>query len=79
MAARKLPTWYRAWAVVVGILSIVSAGIVLAFPGLAVWILVFLLAFALIFIGMDRLVVGISGQPFWWVEAPEGPKAPAKP
>ncbi|HYB77882.1 MAG TPA: DUF308 domain-containing protein [Thermoplasmata archaeon] len=71
----KLPTWYRVWAVVVGILSIVCALIVLADPVLAVWLLVFLLAFALMFIGIDRLVAGVSGHPFWWPTMPSTPKA----
>lgn len=61
----KLPTWYRVLASIVGVLSIVLALIVLVYPLLAVWVLIFLLAFALLFIGMDRLVVGISGQPLW--------------
>lgn len=65
-SSAKLPTWYRAVASVVGVLSIVLALIVLAAPLLAVWLLIVLLACGLLFIGMDRLVVGISGHPFWW-------------
>jgi hypothetical protein len=75
MAAQavKLPTWYRVLAIVVGVMALVSAMIVLADPVLAVWLLVLLLAVGLFFIGMDRLVIGISGQPLWWVM----PVAPA--
>lgn len=62
--AMKLPTWYRALAVVVGILCIVSALIVLADPLLAVWLLIFLLGFALLVMGIDRLVAGVTGHPF---------------
>jgi len=65
--AVKLPTWYRVLAIVVGVMALVSAMIVLADPVLAVWLLVLLLAVGLLFIGMDRLVIGISGQPLWWV------------
>lgn len=64
-ASAKLPTWYRVLVTIVGVLSIVLALVVLVMPVLAVWVLIFLLAFALLFIGMDRLVVGISGQPLW--------------
>jgi len=65
--AAKLPTWYRVLAIVVGIMALVSAMIVLADPVLAVWLLVFLLALGLLFMGMDRLVIGISGRPLWLV------------
>jgi hypothetical protein len=73
--AAKLPTWYRVLATIVGLMAIVSAVIVMADPVLAVWLLIFLLAFGLLFIGMDRLVIGISGQPLWWV----GPMMPPNP
>ena len=63
----KLPTWYRALAVVVGLITIVLGIVVLAFPGLALLTLVFLLAFALLVIGIDRLIAGITGHPFGWM------------
>lgn len=71
--ATKLPMWYRVLAAVVGVLSIVLALIVLVLPYLALWILVFLLAFGLMFMGIDRLVIGISGQPLWWSMVPNPP------
>ncbi len=87
----KLPTWYRALAVAVGVLSIVLALIVLADPTLAVALLIFLLAFALLVIGLDRLVSGITGHPFGWMgptilgpsggtggQPPTGPLTPPK-
>jgi hypothetical protein len=60
----KLPTWYRVLAVIVGVMSIALALIVLVEPLLAVWLLIFFLALALLFMGMDRLVAGITGHPF---------------
>jgi hypothetical protein len=69
MASVKLPMWYRVLASIVGVLSIVLALIVLVEPVLALWLLIFLLALGLLFMGMDRLVVGISGHPLAWVEA----------
>jgi hypothetical protein len=56
--------WYRVLAVIVGVLSIGLALIVLVDPLLAVWLLIFFLALALLMIGIDRLVAGISGHPF---------------
>lgn len=77
----KLPTWYRTVAIIVGLISIVLAFVVLIYPGLAVLTLIFLLAFALMFIGIDRLIAGVTGQPFGWMPlaaAPlAGPGAPA--
>jgi hypothetical protein len=69
----KLPTWYRVLATIVGVMALISAVIVLADPVLAVWLLILLLAVGLLFIGMDRLVIGISGQPMWWM----GPMMPS--
>jgi len=60
----KLPTWYRAFAVTVGLLSIVLALVVLVEPLLALWLLIFFLAFALLLMGIDRLVAGVTGHPF---------------
>lgn len=62
-----LPMWYRVLAVFVGVLSIALAFVVLVDPHLAIWLLIFLLAFALLVVGMDRLVAGISGHPFGWM------------
>lgn len=86
----KLPSWYRALAVFVGVLSIALALIVLADPTLAVALLIFFLAFALLVIGIDRLVSGITGHPFGWMgptlsgspgapgQPPVGPASPPK-
>lgn len=60
----KLPTWYRALAITVGVLSIALALIVLVEPLLALWLLIFFLAFALLLMGIDRLVAGVTGHPF---------------
>ncbi len=67
--AVKLPTWYRALAIMVGVVSIIFAFIVLADPALGALLLIFLLALALMVIGIDRLVAGISGHPYGWTVA----------
>ncbi len=59
----KLPMWYRVFEVIVGTLSIAVALIVLVDPLLALWILILLLALGLLFVGVDRLVAGITGHP----------------
>ncbi len=57
-----LPTWYRAFAVIVGLISIALALVVLADPALGLFLLVFLLAFALLVMGIDRIVTGFTGH-----------------
>jgi uncharacterized membrane protein HdeD (DUF308 family) len=61
-----LPGWARALAVVVGIVSIILGVVVLAYPGLALLTLIYLLALAFLFIGIDRLIAGITGHPYYW-------------
>lgn len=61
-----LPNWVRGIAVAVGILSILLAFVVLVFPRVALLTLVFLLAIALLCIGIERLIAGITGQPYAW-------------
>jgi uncharacterized membrane protein HdeD (DUF308 family) len=72
-----LPTWYRALAVIVGVFSISLAIIAMAFPGLALWLLIFLLGFALLMIGIDRIITGISGHPYSVMIAGITPGGPA--
>jgi uncharacterized membrane protein HdeD (DUF308 family) len=69
-----LPTWARALAIVVGVISIGAAFIVVLFPGIAILTLVILLGVALLFIGIDRLIAGITGHPYYWMAmAPSTP------
>ncbi len=85
-----LPTWYRVLAIVVGVVSIVLALVVLADPALGLFLLVFLLGFALLVIGIDRLVTGVTGHMFGWAgpmypggpapgESPAGANPPSRP
>jgi hypothetical protein len=62
--AMKLPMWYRTLAVIVGVFSIALAMIVLIEPLLALWLLILFLALALLMMGIDRLVAGVTGHPF---------------
>jgi uncharacterized membrane protein HdeD (DUF308 family) len=65
-STHPLPMWYRVLAIVVGVISIVLALVVLADPALGLFLLVFLLGFALLVIGIDRLVTGVTGHWFGW-------------
>ena len=58
----SLPSWARTLAVIVGVFSIIAGFSVLAFPGLGVLFVVFLLGFALVMLGAERIAVGISGH-----------------
>jgi len=60
----SLPNWARTLAVIVGLLSVVAGFLVLIFPGLGVLAVVYILAFALIMLGVERLAMGISGQAY---------------
>jgi len=63
-SSMKLPTWYRVLAVIVGVFSIGLALVVLVEPLLAIWLLIFFLALALLMMGVDRLVAGVTGHAF---------------
>ena len=58
----SLPNWARTLAAIVGILSLIAGVLVLVFPGLGVLAVVYLLAFALIMLGVERLAMGITGH-----------------
>jgi short repeat uncharacterized protein DUF308 len=75
----KLPVWYRILAVIVGLITIGLAFVFLAFPGLALLTVVFLLGFVLLVIGIDRLIAGITGHPFGWMPGRMTPGAGAPP
>jgi uncharacterized membrane protein HdeD (DUF308 family) len=48
----------------VGLLSIIAGFLVLVFPGLGVLTVVYLLGFALIMLGADRLAAGVTGHAY---------------
>lgn len=63
----KLPTWYRVLTTIVGVVLVVLAFVLLVYPGLALLTLVFLLVFAFLVLGVDRIAAGITGHPFGWM------------
>jgi hypothetical protein len=60
----KIPGWARALAIVVGLVSVLAGFVVLAFPALGLLFVVYLLAFALILLGVERLGMGITGHAY---------------
>jgi uncharacterized membrane protein HdeD (DUF308 family) len=81
-ATMTLPGWARALAIVVGIVSLILGVVVLLFPTLGLLTLVFLLAIAFLFIGIDRLIAGITGHPYSLLAPlmpPSGPAGEPKP
>lgn len=55
---RKVPGWMRGLEIVLGVLSLVLAVLVLAFPGLAVLTLLVCLSVALVFLGTRQIMIG---------------------
>jgi len=73
-----LPTWARILAVIVGVLLLAAAGLVLLEPVYGLFLMVVFLGIALVFLGMDRIVAGITGHPYSWMTmTPVGPTGPA--
>ncbi len=60
----KMPGWARALAVVVGLVTLVAGFLVLVFPALGILFVVYMLAFALILLGVERLGMGITGHAY---------------
>ena len=70
-----LPNWARTLAVVGGLLSLVAGFLVLIYPGLGVLTVAYILAFALIMLGVDRLATGIAGQAYRFTSKEQTPTA----
>ncbi|HEY9206527.1 MAG TPA: DUF308 domain-containing protein [Candidatus Methanoperedens sp.] len=62
--AVRLPGWMRWLAIISGIISIIAAIVVIVNPLIALRTLVILFAIALLFIGIERLIAGISGKSY---------------
>ena len=61
-AGKMFPSRLRAASGVVGVLSIVLAIVFLAFPGLAIGTLIFLLSIGLLFVGIEAIAAGVVGR-----------------
>jgi len=67
VAIEKMPGWTRAAEIVLGLVSLLAGLLVLAYPGLAFFTLVAILAVGLIFLGSRDIVLGAMGTflPRW--------------
>ncbi len=57
----KLPGQLRAVVITAGVISLIIGIVMLLYPGLAVTVVVYLLAFVLIIIGIERIIMGALG------------------
>ncbi len=67
IAIEKMPSWIRAAEVILGLVSLLAGIYVLAYPLVAVFTLIVLLAVGLIFLGARDIVLGAMGKflPSW--------------
>ena len=61
-AAKMLSTRLRSASAAVGVLSIILALVILAFPGLLIGTLIFLLSLGLFFVGIEAIAAGVIGR-----------------
>lgn len=62
MSEVKSPGWLRALDVIFGLITIMLSMVVLAYPELAVLTLIFVLSFALLVVGIARIIIGMFGK-----------------
>ena len=68
MNEKEMPQWLRIFQIIVGIIAVGLGLYVLLNPGPGLFFLVFLLAVALIVLGINRIIFGISAKVFpGWV------------
>ncbi len=67
ISIEKMPSWVRAAEIILGLVSLVAGLLVIAYPGLAFFTLVAILAVGLIFLGSRDIVLGAMGAflPRW--------------
>src|SRR5258708_30329180 len=67
VAIEKMPGWTRAAEIVLGLVSLFAGALVLAYPGLAFFTLVAILAVGLILLGSRDIALGAMGKflPRW--------------
>ena len=67
IAIEKMPSWIRTAEVILGLISLLAGVYVLAYPLVAVFTLIVLLAIGLIFLGSRDIVLGAMGKflPGW--------------
>ena len=74
----KMPSWSRALAIAVGVISLAAGFLVLVFPGLSFLLVAYFIAFALIMLGVDRISLGFSGHTYEITVAKSAEQQPAQ-
>ncbi len=59
LSETKSPGWMRAVQIVLGIIAVVGSIIALVFPAIATFTVVYILGIVLIFVGIERILIGI--------------------
>ena len=62
MPVQSPPTWLRFFQIIAGIIAIVLSGAVLASPLSAVFTITLLFSIALIFLGIERIIIGMTSS-----------------
>lgn len=62
ITVKRLPIWYRAMLVWVGVLTLAASGIVISSPAAAFLALKVLLSFSLLINGIENIISGVSGS-----------------
>ncbi len=60
----QLSGWMRSIAIISGIIAIIAAIVVIAYPAIGLRTIAVTLGIGLLLIGIDRLATGISGRPY---------------
>ncbi len=58
----KAPNYLRVAQIVVGAITLVLAGFVLAFPGFAIFLIIVWLSISLLFSGIDGVIIGAGAR-----------------
>ena len=59
LSETKSPGWMRAVQIVLGIIAVVGSIIALFFPAITTFTVVYILGIVLIFVGIERILIGI--------------------
>ena len=59
LSETKSPGWMRAVQIVLGVIAVVGSMIALFFPAIATFTVVYILGIVLIFVGIERILIGI--------------------
>lgn len=59
LAETKSPGWMRAVQIVLGVIAVVGSIIALVFPAITTFTVVYILGIVLIFVGIERILIGI--------------------